>query len=85
MTVYTHVGLDTAPVPASWVELAACRGRPTELWFAPDVFSQRVAVAVCRQCEVRTSCLAEALAVEGDHRFGIRGGLTASERGALAR
>lgn len=69
------------PVAVSWLELAACRGRG-ELFFAADGFSQRVACAVCRHCEVRTSCLAAALVEEAQatYRYGVRGGLTPSQR-----
>ena len=68
---------------SSWLELAACRGLDTSWWFPQrhDMFTLRVAVAVCRGCPVRAPCLAEALAEEDQaYVFGVRGGLTASQR-----
>lgn len=70
-------------VPASWVERAACRGRPTALWFSRNEFEQAVAIAVCRRCSVRACCLEQALeeeAAAAGPPYGIRGGLRASER-----
>lgn len=70
----------------AWLELAACRGRPTEWWYpsAGDRFAIGVARSICRTCPVRAECLAEALELEGDlpgsYRYGIRGGLTAEQR-----
>jgi hypothetical protein len=72
---------------APWLEAAACRGRPLSWWFPArrQRFVIEVARAVCRSCPVRAECLAEALELEDDsHRHGIRGGLTAAERRALA-
>jgi hypothetical protein len=71
-------------VTSSWVQLAACRGHDTRLWFSTDRFDQAVAVAVCRRCPVRVQCLAEAVKLEADGQpFGVRGGLTAAERALL--
>jgi hypothetical protein len=64
-----------------WLELAACRGSPTWLWFSTRPLDRARTVAVCTSCRVRGECLADALALEADgYRFGVRGGLTADER-----
>ncbi len=71
---------------SSWLDEAACRGRDTRLWFPAqgDQMAVAVAKAVCRSCPVCGECLTDALEVDGP-RFGVRGGLTAAERAALAR
>ncbi|MFF8485207.1 WhiB family transcriptional regulator [Streptomyces antibioticus] len=67
-----------------WQLSAACSGLPTEDWFPQRRQSAVAAVAVCAGCPVRVECLYDALRVEaaapGDRPYGIRGGLTASER-----
>ena len=65
----------------TWRRHAACRDR-LELFYASDATSEAIAVAVCAGCVVRQACLAEALADEADtgYRYGVRGGLTASQR-----
>lgn len=71
-------------VPVSWVERASCRTMPTA-WFYPqrgDMLAIAVAKAICARCPVRRACLDEALAVEGEYVFGIRGGLSPDERRA---
>lgn len=68
----------------SWLELAACRGRPTRWWYPAtgDSFGAQVAVLICRSCPVRVACLAAALAEEVGEggTFGVRGGYTAEQR-----
>ena len=76
-----------APVAASWVERASCRGKPMSLWFPErfDSVSGRIGKAICATCPVRVCCLEQALIEEADgYRNGIRGGLSPSERGRLA-
>jgi Transcription factor WhiB len=72
---------------SDWLELAACRGKPTAWWFPDqyDRFGTAVAQAVCRSCPVRGECLAEALDVErlGVGVEGVYGGLTAAQRRRL--
>lgn len=73
-----------------WMLAAACRGR-THLFFPPDEAETKTerrhreatAKDVCEGCEVKLTCLTEAL--EGDERFGIWGGLTERERRSLGR
>jgi WhiB family redox-sensing transcriptional regulator len=69
----------------SWLEHAACRGRPTSWWYAGDELSVGVALSICRRCPVRSECLDDALTHEtSGYRFGIRAGLTANDRAAVA-
>lgn len=68
----------------SWTRWAACRGR-LDLFYDLSPASEAVAKGVCARCGVRAQCLAEALVEEADQArpFGVRGGLSASERGEL--
>jgi hypothetical protein len=64
----------------SWTDDAACRGR-TPLFYAVDEISQRVAATICRSCPVRSACLADVRDTEPSWmRFGVRAGMTASQR-----
>ncbi|HIV58029.1 MAG TPA: WhiB family transcriptional regulator [Candidatus Stackebrandtia faecavium] len=65
-----------------WASAAACReGDPDDLFVQGA--EQNVAKKVCKGCQVRMECLADAL----DNRveFGVWGGMTERERRALLR
>jgi hypothetical protein len=82
-----HRGGDRGPADVtSWKTMALCRGKPTSLWFPDrgDARASQTARLICRRCPVAAACLAAAMAVEDDLRFGIRGGLTAEQRYQLA-
>jgi hypothetical protein len=66
----------------AWRRFAACRGRG-RLFYATDPVSQATAVTICAGCGARDDCADEAAVDETDerYRFGVRGGLTAAERG----
>lgn len=68
----------------AWMEEAACIGRDPELFYSFDKDEEALALAVCRSCPVRETCLADAMEEEGGKRtaarFGIRGGLLPNER-----
>jgi len=68
---------------ASWRRSAACRGRPTWLWFPArgDLETGRAGKRVCGACTVRAECLAAHI----DEIDGTFGGLFAGERRALRR
>ena len=70
------------PDGRNWRELAACKDKPTDLFF-PEIgqgtSSARKAKAICATCIVRTDCLEYALSVEPVMKYGIWGGQ--SERG----
>jgi WhiB family transcriptional regulator, redox-sensing transcriptional regulator len=70
-----------------WRDAAACRGRTTAKWFAPDAVTTNVALTVCRSCPVRLQCLGDALAHETGDRvaYGARGGFTAAQRIEMIR
>jgi WhiB family redox-sensing transcriptional regulator len=67
-----------------WVDHAACRPHPTSWWYQRhDALETELALSICRTCPVRAACLDEALDAETDHRYGIVGGTTPSDRDRL--
>ena len=71
-------------VDTGWMEKAACRGEPTELFFFDErIERKRVAEAkaVCDKCPVWKNCLNYAIETPID--FGIWGGFTSKERERL--
>lgn len=70
-----------------WRQQASCIGVDPELWFPEGethVISRgKQAKAICRGCPVAQQCLEWALTTE--QRFGIWGGLNATERNKLRR
>lgn len=72
--------------PHSWHDRAACRDEDPERFFpvgttGPAAADIRVAKFVCGQCPVKDACLQWAFG--NGERYGIWGGLTEAERGAL--
>ena len=77
----------------TWRERALCREHNPETWFPDDLPTSmrnrvtREAKAICETCPVAVECLTEAREAEGGAngrgRYGIRGGLTGTERAAL--
>lgn len=98
-TVYRWRATPTPGTPAAgdsrWRDRAICREIGGDMWFPPDsddpvpVRSSNQARAICAACPVRTACLDDAMAREGNadrsDRAGIWGGLSASQRAALAK
>ena len=73
----------------NWMQRAACRGQNPDWWFQENGKTHDAlrAVKICQVCPVKAECLADALVRErtnGD-RWGIWGGLTATERAELVR
>ncbi len=66
-----------------WMDAALCAQVDPELWFPEKGGTVRPAKELCGGCPVRAECLELALA--GDERFGIWGGLSERERRRLAR
>jgi WhiB family redox-sensing transcriptional regulator len=66
-----------------WYDRAACLDADADAFFPEKGGSSRAAKRVCETCEVRSECLAYALA--NDERFGIWGGLSERERRRLKR
>lgn len=74
------------------LDAAFCIGHNPEIWYADrktpyDRDARAFALALCKDCPVRQVCLDAALEAEGEvtkhSRFGIRGGLTPSQRARL--
>lgn len=86
-TVYRIAAPDTATV-GTWRDQAACTEVDPDLMF-PDSKPADIqaARAVCAVCPVVAECLAAAMAEEGNtskhNRWGIRGGLTPTQRRRL--
>lgn len=76
---------------ATWRDRVACRDMPTTLFFLKQGESRLAvqAYSVCRTCDVRKECLDMAMAAEEgctkNDRYGIFGGMSATERALLAR
>lgn len=86
--------------PVGW-ESRPCRGTSPELWYGPPeagdgpngydepgdqkAWRERRAKQICVPCPVRGWCLSQELALPAYHQWGVRGGLTATERRRLLR
>jgi predicted RecB family nuclease len=67
-------------VETRWWHSAACRGR-SQLFFATDPFSERLATEICRRCVVRQQCEADVRDTEvPGQRYGVVAGLTPDQR-----
>jgi WhiB family redox-sensing transcriptional regulator len=66
-----------------WWDLALCAETDPELFFPEKGGGSRAAKQICRKCDVRAECLEDALA--NDERFGVRGGLSVSERDRIVK
>lgn len=69
-----------------WHGNALCAQVDPELWFPEKGQSPRPALAICRRCSAKDSCLQDALrdeAERGGRLFGVRGGKTALQREVL--
>lgn len=68
----------------NWRDKANCVGMDPSLFFEDHKLSLRAAITVCMNCEVREACLEDALQLEVSRkRYGVRGGLTPSQRESL--
>ena len=65
-----------------WTTRAACKGTDPDELFVQGAAQNR-AKLICRGCQVRTECLADAL--DNGIEFGVWGGMTERERRALLR
>ncbi len=72
-----HLVVDQV-IDQDWRALGACSGKDPDLWFAVGALEHKAAKRICRDCPVRTQCLAYAMDAPVDH--GIWGGLTERER-----
>jgi len=67
----------------AWMERAACRGLPTDLFFPERGADTRAAKAVCAACPVSDDCYEYAFA--SHERHGIWGGTSERERRRIRR
>ncbi|MDG9701715.1 WhiB family transcriptional regulator [Streptomyces sp. DH37] len=67
----------------SWQDSALCAQTGPDPFYPTKGGTVRDAKRICGRCEVKDSCLDDALATGDDH--GIRAGLTARERRKLRR
>lgn len=67
----------------AWQDQARCFGSPLAWWF-PHKNDETPALEICARCPVRQECLNDAIAT-GETTYGIRGGLTPTERGKLSQ
>jgi WhiB family transcriptional regulator, redox-sensing transcriptional regulator len=68
---------------ASWLELAACKGYPIEVFFVEKHGRHQngnEAKKICATCPVVQQCLDDALTVHIRDQWGVWGGKTARER-----
>lgn len=64
-----------------WRVFALCAQTDSELFFPVKGQPGKEAKALCQRCDVRAECLADALALPvNQDRWGVRGGLSATER-----
>lgn len=70
-----------APASGSWYDFAACKGMDPEPWYQTHPEAMAGPKAVCASCPVWRPCLAVALTRR--EKYGIWGGLSASERRRL--
>lgn len=70
----------------AWMEDALCRSVGGDHWFPDDYGSgteYRMAKAICQQCPVINECLQ--MALDGNERSGLWGGLSPMERRKLRK
>jgi WhiB family redox-sensing transcriptional regulator len=66
-----------------WRNKAECKGASVNEMFPPDASSEVVAKEYCCRCSVTEQCLAAA--INNNERYGIWGGLNATERRLLKK
>lgn len=74
------------PEAVGWRARAACRDTDPDVFFPPGGRAVGRALLICAGCPVREPCLDLALEAESEIprlRYGVFGGLTPRERGAL--
>lgn len=78
-----------APEPPAWTRDALCLQFDPELWYPDAGQPGTEAKQICEQCPARVSCFVASMREEDgigrESRFGIRGGLTPTERWRLSR
>lgn len=72
------------PADRGWRQKAVCTQTDPEIFYPEPGQSPRAAKRICGTCQVRTECLRDALN-RRDITFGVRGGLTPTQRRKLLR
>jgi len=77
----------TDPTEVPWRDLAACLHVGFDVFFPHPTDDVGIARAkgYCARCPVDEPCLEQALAQPGGLDYGVRGGMTDSERASLRR
>jgi WhiB family redox-sensing transcriptional regulator len=70
------------PTDSNWREASRCAEVDPEVFFPAVGANANAARRICAACPVRVDCLAAALNTR-DIAFGVRGGLTPTQRRAL--
>lgn len=80
-------------LPALWSQ-RACEDTSLELWFGPEDYPEpesqrrwrhRRAKEFCASCPIQSWCLEDELRLPAYDQYGVRGGMTASERQKLLK
>lgn len=82
MTVHP-LSLSMVDRPPHWSDDAACREIDTDVFFAADQVTQRLALRICGGCEVASACRDHAMREKQLH--GVWGGTTEQERRRVLR
>lgn len=69
----------------SWKFRAACRGSDFDIWFSDSPADIREAKSICARCPVRAECWTDAEQTDLAIAYGIRAGLTGTERSELRK
>ena len=71
--------------PGDWFDLAACKGRRTEIFYPnrgePGVYD--AAIAICQGCPIRWRCLN--LALDNREMYGVWGGRSPRSRHSIRK
>lgn len=82
MTVHPLVLAEVDRAP-HWTDQAACREVDTDVFFATDAVTQRLALRICGGCAVVTACQERAMREKQQH--GTWGGTTEQDRRRVLR
>jgi WhiB family redox-sensing transcriptional regulator len=84
--VTATIPTQTGPANRDWRDSALCARMDPAKFFPEIGDSAAEAKQICRRCVVRSECLADALRLPfNQDRWGIRGGLSATERYELRK
>lgn len=67
----------------NWMDHAACKGKPSDVFYVEVGKNATEAAAICADCPVRHDCLM--YAIDNNERHGVWGGLAEKDRRKLGR